>query len=149
MGLFEYVCRHAKAVLFSVAVFVVSGIALMFNMPISLFPDITFPRIVVLADNGEEPAERMMVEVTKPLEEVATSIPGVRSFAPSPVADRQKYLSGWIGVQMYADAAAVTGTDCKYSERTSCNGLRSGRTDERVGFSDSWIQPDFGYAEPG
>ena len=77
MGLFEYVCRHAKAVLFSVVVFVVSGIALMFNMPISLFPDITFPRIVVLADNGEEPAERMMVEVTKPLEEIASSIPGV------------------------------------------------------------------------
>jgi CzcA family heavy metal efflux pump len=77
MGLFEYVCRHAKAFLFTVGVLVLSGIALMFNMPISLFPDITFPRIVVLADNGEEPAERMMVEVTKPLEEVATSIPGV------------------------------------------------------------------------
>ena len=77
MGLFEYVRRHAKAVLFTVAVFVLSGIALMQDMPISLFPDITFPRIVILADNGEEPAERMMVEVTKPLEEVATSVPGV------------------------------------------------------------------------
>ncbi len=77
MILFEYVRRHAKAVLFTIVVFVLSGIALMLNMPISLFPDITFPRIVVLADNGEEPAERMMVEVTKPLEEVASSIPGV------------------------------------------------------------------------
>lgn len=77
MSLFEYVRHHAKAVLFTILVFVLSGIALMLNMPISLFPDITFPRIVVLADNGEEPAERMMVEVTKPLEEVASSIPGV------------------------------------------------------------------------
>ena len=78
MSLFEYVRHHAKAILFTITVLVVSGTALMLHMPISLFPDITFPRIVVLADNGEQPAERMMVEVTKPLEEVASSIPGVK-----------------------------------------------------------------------
>jgi CzcA family heavy metal efflux pump len=77
MSLFEYVRHHAKAILFTVSVLVVSGIVLTLHMPISLFPDITFPRIVILADNGEQPAERMMVEVTKPLEEVASSVPGV------------------------------------------------------------------------
>lgn len=79
MTLLDYVRRHSKAFLFTVAVLVVSGIAAMVNLPISLFPDVTFPRIVILADNGEQPAERMMVEVTKPLEEVASSIPGVQS----------------------------------------------------------------------
>lgn len=49
----------------------------MFDMPISLFPNVDFPRIVILADNGEEPAERMMIEVTRPLEEAARAIPGV------------------------------------------------------------------------
>ncbi|HEY6951120.1 MAG TPA: efflux RND transporter permease subunit [Bacteroidota bacterium] len=78
MSPFEYVRRHAKAFLFTVTILVISGVALTLNLPISLFPDITFPRIVVLADNGEQPAERMMVEVTKPLEEVASSVPGVR-----------------------------------------------------------------------
>jgi CzcA family heavy metal efflux pump len=78
MSLFEYVCHHAKALLFTVTVLVISGIVLTLHMPISLFPDITFPRIVILADNGEQPAERMMVEVTKPLEEVASSVPGVK-----------------------------------------------------------------------
>jgi CzcA family heavy metal efflux pump len=78
MSLFEYVRHHAKAFLFTIIILVISGIALMLHMPISLFPDITFPRIVILADNGEQPAERMMVEVTKPLEEVASSIPGVK-----------------------------------------------------------------------
>ena len=78
MNLFDYVRHHSKAVLFTVAILVISGILLMLHMPISLFPDITFPRIVILADNGEQPAERMMVEVTKPLEEVASSIPGVK-----------------------------------------------------------------------
>jgi CzcA family heavy metal efflux pump len=78
MNLFTTVRRHVKAFLFSVSVLVISGIALTLNLPISLFPDITFPRIVILADNGEQPSERMMVEVTKPLEEAASSIPGVR-----------------------------------------------------------------------
>jgi len=79
VNLFAYVRRHAKAFLFAVFVLVASGIATMLNLPISLFPDVTFPRIVVLADNGEEPPERMLVEVTKPLEEVASSVPGVRT----------------------------------------------------------------------
>ena len=78
MTLFEYVRRHSRAILFTIAVFAASGVALLQRMPVSLFPDVTFPRIVILADNGEEPAERMMIEVTKPLEEAASSVPGVR-----------------------------------------------------------------------
>ena len=79
MRLFDYVRRHAKAILFTIVMFTLSGLALTWVMPVSLFPDVTFPRIVVLADNGEQPVERMMIEVTKPLEEVASSIPGVRT----------------------------------------------------------------------
>jgi CzcA family heavy metal efflux pump len=78
MTLFEYVRRHARAILFTIAVLAASGAALLQQMPVSLFPDVTFPRIVILADNGEEPAERMMIQVTKPLEETASSVPGVR-----------------------------------------------------------------------
>ncbi len=78
MNPFEYARRHATAFLFTVAVLFLSGIALTLNLPISLFPDITFPRIVILADNGEQPPERMMAEVTRPLEEAVSSVPGVR-----------------------------------------------------------------------
>ncbi len=78
MTLFGFFQKHARAILFTISVLVVSGAAVTTTMPVSLFPDVTFPRIVVLADNGEEPAERMMIEVTKPLEEAVTSIPGVQ-----------------------------------------------------------------------
>lgn len=78
MTFFEYLRRHAKAFIFTIVMLALSGLALMNIMPVSLFPDITFPRIVILADNGEEPAERMMIEVTRPLEETASSVPGVR-----------------------------------------------------------------------
>jgi CzcA family heavy metal efflux pump len=78
MKLFDLVRRQSRALLFTIAVLTASGIALMLHLPVSLFPDVTFPRIVILADNGEEPPERMMVEVTRPLEEVASSVPGIQ-----------------------------------------------------------------------
>ena len=77
MKFFEAISRHKKAVFFLVAVLSIGGIAALFRMPVSLFPNIDFPRIVILADNGEEPADRMMIEVTRPLEEAARSVPGV------------------------------------------------------------------------
>jgi heavy metal efflux system protein len=39
------------------------------NLKTSLFPDVTFPKIKVIADNGEQPVDKMMVTVTKPLED--------------------------------------------------------------------------------
>ncbi len=77
MNFFEFISAHRKAVFFLVAVLSIGGIVALFQMPIALFPNIDFPRIVMIADNGEEPAERMMVEVTRPLEEAARAIPGV------------------------------------------------------------------------
>ncbi len=38
------------------------------NLKTSLFPNVTFPKIKVIADNGEQPVDKMMVTVTKPLE---------------------------------------------------------------------------------
>ncbi len=37
-------------------------------MKTSLFPNITFPKIKIIADNGEQAVDKMMVTVTKPLE---------------------------------------------------------------------------------
>ena len=36
---------------------------------ISLFPEITFPKIKIIAENGEQPVDKMIITVTKPLEE--------------------------------------------------------------------------------
>ncbi len=71
--------RHSRAVLFVVAILAAAGVLAALNLPISIFPDITFPRIVILADNGEQPADRIMVTLTRPLEEAANSVPGVRN----------------------------------------------------------------------
>lgn len=39
------------------------------SMKTSLFPNITFLKIKVIAENGEQPVDKMMVTVTKPLED--------------------------------------------------------------------------------
>jgi CzcA family heavy metal efflux pump len=78
MTFFGFLRRHTKAFIFTIVMLALSGLVLMDAMPVSLFPDITFPRIVILADNGELPPERMMIEVARPLEETASAVPGVR-----------------------------------------------------------------------
>ncbi len=69
---------HRVSLLFLVAVLFAGGVASLFGLPTSLFPRTTFPRVVVSVDAGDRPAERMVVEVTRPLEVAIRSIPGVR-----------------------------------------------------------------------
>ncbi|MBA2250856.1 MAG: efflux RND transporter permease subunit [Chitinophagaceae bacterium] len=41
----------------------------------SLFPEITFPKIKIIADAGLQPADKMMITITKPLENAIKQIP--------------------------------------------------------------------------
>ena len=56
-----------------------AGIFCAVGLPVSLFPKVNFPRVRVDLEAGERPAERMVVEVTRPIEEELRSIPGVRA----------------------------------------------------------------------
>lgn len=38
------------------------------NLNTSLFPNVTFPKIKIIAENGQQPVDKMMATVTKPLE---------------------------------------------------------------------------------
>lgn len=48
------------------------------NMKTSLFPNITFPKIKIIAENGEQPVDKMMVTVTKPLENAIKRVENLR-----------------------------------------------------------------------
>ncbi len=48
------------------------------NMKTSLFPNITFPKIKIIADNGEQPIDKMMVTVTKPLENAIKQVESLK-----------------------------------------------------------------------
>ena len=50
----------------------------MVRFKVSLFPEITFPKIKVIADNGEQPVDKMMISVTRPLEDAIKQIPDLK-----------------------------------------------------------------------
>jgi CzcA family heavy metal efflux pump len=60
------------------AVIIAGGIFLYGQIQVSLFPEITFPKLKVIADNGEQPVDKMMVSVTRPLEDAIKQIPDLK-----------------------------------------------------------------------
>lgn len=60
------------------AVVIIGGIFLYGQIQVSLFPEITFPKLKVIADNGEQPVDKMMVTVTRPLEDAIKQIPDLK-----------------------------------------------------------------------
>ena len=69
--------RFGKSIIFVILTLVAAGIYLAFNIPISVFPETNFPRIVVGVDNGVAPIDQMLVTVTRPIEEALNTVPGL------------------------------------------------------------------------
>lgn len=77
MSTIEWASTHRRSILFLLAILVAGGIASAFVLPVALFPQVNFPRLRIDLDAGDRPADRMVLEVTKPIEEAVRSIPGV------------------------------------------------------------------------
>src|SRR5438874_8015846 len=58
-----------------IVVIIMSGAFVYSRLQTSLFPEITFPKIKVIADAGMQPVDKMMVTVTKPLEGAIKQVP--------------------------------------------------------------------------
>ncbi|MFL6463363.1 MAG: efflux RND transporter permease subunit [Bryobacteraceae bacterium] len=73
----HWTARFLKSILFVIGALTLFGVYLAFNIPIAVFPSTNFPRIVIGVDNGVMPIDQMQVTVTRPLEEVVNSVPGL------------------------------------------------------------------------
>ena len=69
--------RYSKSLVFLVLVLAAAGTYLAFTIPISVFPQTNFPRVVIGVDNGVMPIDQMMVTITRPIEEAVNSVPGL------------------------------------------------------------------------
>lgn len=78
-ALSRFVTRQARGIVFITVALCVAGAFAAVTMPTSVFPQTDFPRVVVLVDNGVMPADQMMAEVTRPIEEAMNDLPGVTS----------------------------------------------------------------------
>src|SRR5438270_5711225 len=73
----HWTARHGKPIIFVILTLVAVGIYLAFTIPVAVFPETDFPRIVVGVDNGVMPIDQMLVTVTKPIEEAVNSVQGL------------------------------------------------------------------------
>jgi CzcA family heavy metal efflux pump len=78
MSFIRWLGNHRRSLLLLVAALTVAGFASLPTTPVSLFPRTTFPRVRVEVDAGDRPADRMTIEVTRPLEEAIRGVLGVR-----------------------------------------------------------------------
>jgi multidrug efflux pump subunit AcrB len=69
--------RWTRSIFFFTIVFAATGAFLAFRIPIAVFPQTNFPRIVIGVDNGVMPVEQMEVTITRPIEDAVNSVPGL------------------------------------------------------------------------
>ncbi len=72
-----WLARSTHTIFFFAAVLTLAGAYLGFQVPISVFPETNFPRVVIGVDNGVMPVEQMQVTITKPIEDAVNSVPGL------------------------------------------------------------------------
>src|SRR4051812_18058757 len=61
-----------------IALIIMSGVFVYSKLQTSLFPEITFPKIKIIADAGLQPVNKMMVTVTQPLENAIKQVPDLQ-----------------------------------------------------------------------
>ncbi|TLS66256.1 efflux RND transporter permease subunit [Mariprofundus erugo] len=79
MNVSHWIQHHRRSLLLLLLFFAAIGAMRAFHMPVGLFPNVTFPRIVVTLSAGDQPAEQMEIQVTRPSEMAVRSVPGVVS----------------------------------------------------------------------
>ena len=70
--------RHARSAVVIALALALAGIATAFSLPVGLFPQVSFPRVVVDLDAGSRPANQMELLVTRPVEQAVRGVPGVQ-----------------------------------------------------------------------
>ncbi len=77
MNLASVVAYQSRAIVVIVVLLCAAGLYAAWQLPVAIFPQTDFPRIVIIVDNGEAPASQTLVSVTRPIEEAMNGIPGI------------------------------------------------------------------------
>ncbi|MBZ5544017.1 MAG: efflux RND transporter permease subunit [Acidobacteriia bacterium] len=78
MNVVGFCRRNSRAVYLLTGLLVLAGAVAAFRLPSNIYPELTFPRIVILAHSGDLSPQQMLLTVTKPLEEAARTVLGAR-----------------------------------------------------------------------
>ena len=78
MNVAGFATRNARAIVLGVVLLTAAGVYSMASLPSSIYPEVEFPRIVIVARSGDLSPRLMQLSVTRPLEEAARAVLGVR-----------------------------------------------------------------------
>jgi CzcA family heavy metal efflux pump len=70
--------RNSRAVILLTIFLVVAGLGAIFRLPSNIYPELSFPRIMVLVHAGDLPQQSVLLQVTRPIEESVSTVLGVR-----------------------------------------------------------------------
>src|SRR5919199_4409512 len=96
MSLASIVSKQSRAIVVIVALLCAAGLYAAWQLPVAVFPQTDFPRIVIIVDNGEAPAAQTLVSITRPIEEAMNGIPGIARI-------RSKTARGSVEINLYFD----------------------------------------------
>ena len=74
----DFALRNARGLIITLAVLVVLGLTSIGQLPKSIYPRVSFARVVVVAQNGQTPPEQMQQNITRPIEQAVSTIVGVK-----------------------------------------------------------------------
>ena len=124
------IAGHARAIWLGVLLLTLGGVFAGLRLPVSLFPQIDYPRVVVSIDAGERDAAQMEAEITRPVEIALRAVPGVtrlRSTTSRGSAEIQLNF-GW-GHDMVSAELATQGAlvgafrgNCRRARNSTCAG---------------------------
>jgi CzcA family heavy metal efflux pump len=76
-GLARFVDAHGRALVVVFLSLALAGLGFIFRIPVSIFPQTDFPRVIILVNNGIAPVDLQMLTVTRPIEESVRIVPGI------------------------------------------------------------------------
>ncbi|MDP4263442.1 MAG: efflux RND transporter permease subunit [Bacteroidota bacterium] len=74
----KFFISHKNPLAVLLALIIMGGVYVYSSLQTSLFPEVTFPKIKIIADAGLQPVNKMMVTVTKPLEAAIKQVPDLQ-----------------------------------------------------------------------
>ena len=74
----EFLRRQSRAIWLSIFLITVARLVAATRLPVTLFPHIDYPRVVVSIDAGERDPTQMAAEITRPAEVALRQVPGVK-----------------------------------------------------------------------
>ena len=74
----SFFVSHKNPVTVVLVIIILGGLFAYGKMQTALFPEITFPKIKIIADAGQQPVNKMMITVTRELENAVKQVPDLK-----------------------------------------------------------------------